>query len=455
MRKAVFSIVAKNYIPMANALGDSVKRQHPDLPFFIVVADPEDGLIRFDEQRYPIIPAAQLGIGKLAEMAFKYNVTEFCTALKPFSFQYLFGQGFDQVIYFDPDIFVFNSLDAMFGRLNDASLIVTPHVCTLQNHYTGLVPEAMLLGVGIFNFGFCALSNSQNGRRIADWWAIRLTDQCYGDKIDCLHTDQKWMDFMPSLIDDVYIERGLGYNVAIWNWHERRVQERDGQFWVINRIDGTGRMPLVFYHFSNYHFREAANPDRFRPKYVQRFTDLFPVGDFYARQLANEQMGEYSRLYTYSYNVFSDGSPIVQFQRRLYRRLVESGYSFADPFAANAPASFHALLKKNGLLGKPTPQTQGLDKQNEMTFPGFESKLIWLQRAARLARRVLGFERYALLCKFMQRFVRPENQTFLFDEVGGKIPFYNENRYINWAVEPDATDVLWKTASPPTVGKTA
>ena len=429
MDKVIFSIVAKNYIPMANALGDSLKRIHPDVPFFIVVADNEDGVLQFDEQRYPIIPATVLGVARLEEMAFKYNVTEFCTALKPFSFAYFFQQGFQRAVYFDPDIYVFSALDAIFGQLRQSSLVVTPHICTLQNNYTGLVPEGMLLHVGIFNFGFCAIANGENGRRIVEWWKARLVDQCYADKIDGLHTDQKWMDFMPSLIDDMHIERGLGYNVAIWNWHERRIENRQGQFWVVNRILGSGAMPLVFFHYSNFVFSQAADPARFRPKYIQTFSDLYAVGDYYAQQLANEAIGEYSRLYTYSYAAFANGTPIIHFHRRLFRRLLESGYTFTEPFSTQM-SSYYELLRKNGLVNKSPNLAAG--KQNEENFAGFERKLAYIQRIARLIKGAIGIDRYALLCKFAQRFVRPENQTFLISETENKIAFYNENRYINW-----------------------
>ncbi|RIV22381.1 hypothetical protein DYU11_15290 [Fibrisoma montanum] len=439
MRKAVFSIVAKNYLPMANALGNSVKNQHPDVPFFVIVADREDGILQFSEQRYPTIPATELGIGDtdhvlLEQMAFKYNVTEFCTALKPYAFDYFLRQGYEKVIYFDPDIYVFASLDEIFNQLNTSSMVVTPHICTLQTQYTGLVPEGMLMHVGIFNFGFCAVANSENGRRVIDWWKVRLTDQCYADKIDGLHTDQKWMDFIPSLVEDLHIERGLGYNMAIWNWHERRIEVHNGQFWVSNRIDGSGLMPLVFFHFSNFHFKEAANPEQFRPKYIQKFSDLFPVGDHYAGRLADEKMSESGSKGVYSYATFENGSEITHFHRRLFRRLLESGYSFSRPFDVNDQAGFYQMLKRNSLIEK---SSGAAGKVNEETYAGFEQKLLYIQRLARVLKSLLGINRYALLCKFAQRFVRPENQTFLIDEVNGKIAFYNENRYINWQMSAD------------------
>lgn len=437
MEKVVFSIVAKNYIPMANVLGDSLRKVHPDIAFFIVVADADENTLAQAPQHYPFIPATALCIDRLQEMAFKYNVTEFCTALKPFAFAYFFQQGAQRAIYFDPDIYVFSALDAIFDRLRTSSLVVTPHLCTMEMSYTGLVPEGMLMHVGIFNFGFCAIANTINGRRVVEWWQRRLVDQCYADKIDGLHTDQKWMDFLPSLIDDLHIERGLGYNMAIWNWHEREIEERQGAFWVFNRIDGTGLMPLAFFHFSNFNFSLAADVEQFRPKYSQPFADLYPVSAYYANQLAKEAMGQYRA--SYSYASFQDGTPISPFHRRLFRRLIESDYRFDEPFSAQGTGSFYALLKQNNLLSKPTQQVAG--KLNEETFKDFDQKLLYLQKIARLIKQLIGIDRYVLLCKFAQRFVRPENQTFLIREIGSSIPFYNENRYINWEnliEQPDA-----------------
>jgi hypothetical protein len=429
MKKAVFSIVAKNYIPMANVLGDSVKSHHPDIPYFIIVADSyadDDN----DQQRHPIIQAKHLGIDKLEEMAFKYNVTEFCTSLKPFAFDYLFNQGYEQVIYFDPDIYVFSQLNSIFDKLSQASLVVTPHICTMQDQYTGLVPEGMLMHVGIFNFGFCAIRSSVNGKRIVAWWKVRLSDQCYADKIDGLHTDQKWMDFMPSLIDDLHIERGLGYNLAIWNWHERKIKNENGQFWVVNRIDGSGLMPLVFFHYSNFAFNKAADVNLFKPKYIKNFPDLFAASDHYANKLEKESIGYYSQVYTYTYATFNNGVNISHFHRRLFRRLLDCGYKFSEPFETNNYNSFYSLLLKNKLIQDTNKTAAG--KLNEENFKGFERKLIYIQYAAQTLKWILGINRYELLCKFSQRFVRPENQTFLIKETDGKIPFYNENRYINW-----------------------
>lgn len=75
---------------------------------------------------------------------------------------------------------------------------MTPHILTPQVDYTGLQNEGHLLFVGIYNFGFVGLNNSSQARSIVDWWKARLASQCFADKIEGLHVDQKWMDFIPA-----------------------------------------------------------------------------------------------------------------------------------------------------------------------------------------------------------------------------------------------------------------
>ena len=399
---------------------------HPEIAFFIVVADRADGLIRFDEQRYTIIAAEQLGLAQLTTMAFTYNVTEFCTALKPFSFRYLFNMGFEEVIYFDPDIYVFDKLTAIYDALKESSMVLTPHYSTVEDNYSGLFREGNILFAGIFNLGFCALKRSNNGSRIVNWWSSRLIDQCYADRTDGLHVDQKWIDFLPTLFDDVRIEKGLGYNMAIWNWHERKLSHHDGRYWVTNRIQGGEAHALVFYHFSNYKFRDVGDVQKFLPVYVERMDDVMEVSRFYAELLTRENTVAQLAKLAYSFSTFDDGHHIAQFHRRFYRRLVESGQAYPDPFATTAESYYHQLVK-NGLLGN----NLNLDKLSEVNFDNFERKLNILNRVARLVKSIIGFDRYALLCKFMFRYVRPENQAFLIKQHASKIPFVNENRYIN------------------------
>ena len=101
-KKCAFTIVAKNYIGLGQILGKSIQIYNEDIDFFIVVSD------EFSEPNPSlsanvIIGKEVLGIKpqKWVDMSFKYDLTEFCTSIKPLGFRYFFDKGYDNVIYFD------------------------------------------------------------------------------------------------------------------------------------------------------------------------------------------------------------------------------------------------------------------------------------------------------------------------------------------------------------------
>ncbi|MBQ4013138.1 MAG: hypothetical protein II607_04395, partial [Bacteroidales bacterium] len=83
-KKAAFTIVAKNYIGLATILGESLKRHDPDVDFRIFVADEKAA-------EMPKLPGevvfARDVLGytedEWTDMSFKYDLTAFCTSIKP------------------------------------------------------------------------------------------------------------------------------------------------------------------------------------------------------------------------------------------------------------------------------------------------------------------------------------------------------------------------------------
>lgn len=425
--KTVFTIVARNYVALANILGSSLKKYNPDVNFYIVVADSYA-----DEDRnsfnttHNVVKSQDLQIADFEQMAFKYNITEMCTAIKPAAFDYFFKNASEKVIYFDPDIMLFSNLNDLFDELDLSNIILTPHYCFPEKNYTGLFKEGNILFAGIFNLGFCAISNSLEGRKIVDWWNSKLLNWCFADKTEGLHVDQKWMDFVPSFFDKVKIEHNLGCNVAIWNWHEREIYSVDSIYYVKHRGSEIDGQKLVFYHFSNYHFKKADKIDNFVPINLDKYVDINPINELYSSLLIQAKVAEEISSCAYRYNSFNNNVPISQFQRRFYRRLLEKGILYQSPFETDKN-SFYALLDKYNLLSA----NGASDKVNEVNFTGFDKKIRMINAIMRILSRLIGFDRYSLLCKFMFRYVRPENQAFLIKEYEKSLPFINENRYIN------------------------
>lgn len=182
---AVFTICAKNYLAQALTLKASLLEHNPNVDFHLFLADEKTKEV----EDLDIIELNGSWIPDWQSMAFKYNVIEFATSIKPFCFDKLFKEGYGKVIYLDPDIFVTSRLDYIFDGLEEKSMMITPHYNHIETNYTGAVTEEELLFVGIYNLGFGAIKNNEVGNKIINWWKNRLFDKCYADKEDALHVD--------------------------------------------------------------------------------------------------------------------------------------------------------------------------------------------------------------------------------------------------------------------------
>ena len=434
-KQIVFTICARNYYGLAQVLKRSVLRHNPDVEFVAFIADgiAEDERAEFGSDAIDAsrVMNAYVTRDKLLEMAFKYNLTEFCTALKPFCFRHLFdGTDCDQAMYLDPDIFVFSALDDIFLSLRSASIVLTPHII-FPSLDEGKRPDKGLLATGVFNLGFLALARSTTALTFLDWWGQRLLDQCFMDNHDSLFTDQKWLDFVPTLFpsSEVSYLRHAGANLAPWNFHERR---------VYNAADGAlhvGRRPLasrandlkaehraefeqvIFVHFSGFDYKKFCEGKviQYNIDGLDLYPDLQPLINRYMESIQADGPTVLQFLRKpYLYANFDDGTPIVFFHRRLYRAATDAGMSLGNPFSTNR-GGFLNLLDKSALLPR-NRSDASFDKSNKNNLAGVGRKLSMFNKVMRGVKRLIGFEKYTLLLRLMRPYSRPESQLHLIDK---------------------------------------
>ena len=80
--------------------------------------------------RSTVLRLGDLGIDRdeVLRMAAIYDVSEFCTAVKPWLLKRLLDDGASSVIYLDPDIKVYQSLSDLEMLSVENEIILTPHV---------------------------------------------------------------------------------------------------------------------------------------------------------------------------------------------------------------------------------------------------------------------------------------------------------------------------------------
>lgn len=301
-----FTICSINYLAQARTLGDSLKQTNPDYQYVIGLVDKLNGanLPADLTPAYTMLEVDQIDIPDFKAMCDRYDITELNTAVKPYYIDYFFKNYAEatEVIYFDPDIIVFQPLDELNANLQKYSLVLTPHICSPTPDWER-PNEQHHLNTGIFNLGFIGLRKDATSQQFVNWWKQRLAYECRNDLCNGLFVDQQWVNFAPLYYDNVWIEKHLGYNVAYWNLHERYLSaDETGQWWV------NKKEPLQFFHYSGYSPYRPTDVSKYQTRYtfdpaeipgIDR-PDEKPLFDLYRNQLLlnnNEQYRSYPCIY--------------------------------------------------------------------------------------------------------------------------------------------------------------
>src|ERR1039457_2397753 len=202
-----FTSFTYSYLPKAMVLAETLKRFNPSWHLTAVISDrcPKE-LEGFDLSPFfdRVITIEELDLPP--SWIFKHDIVELCTAVKGPMLHKLLSEGAEKVIYFDPDIAVFNNLHYLDELLDNHSIILTPHQLEPEATTHAIKDnEICSLKHGVYNLGFIGVSNNGIGLAFSRWWRDRLLQFCYNDIPSGLFTDQKWCDLIPCFFDRVGI----------------------------------------------------------------------------------------------------------------------------------------------------------------------------------------------------------------------------------------------------------
>jgi glycosyltransferase involved in cell wall biosynthesis/2-polyprenyl-3-methyl-5-hydroxy-6-metoxy-1,4-benzoquinol methylase len=339
------TIIACNYLPYARVLAESFRAHHPHGQFTILLIDDEaHAFTPPAEDRILWRRLSEIGLepGEILRLAGIYDVTELATAVKPVLLRKMLDEGRDEVVYLDPDIRIYDSLDEVARLAAEHGIVLTPHTMQPYPNDERQIDPFFILAAGVYNLGFIGVG--AKSRPFLDWWWDQTRREALIAPTRMMFTDQRWVDFVPSFFDH-HILKDPGYNVAYWNLHARDVRYEDGRY----TVDGA---PLRFFHFSGF---DPGKPwllskhqgDRPRVLLSERPV-LARICEEYRERLDVYGSNANGRQ-PYGWNRLPSGMPMTARMRRLYWEAIKDaeegkGSEPPGPFDAGGADAFVAWL---------------------------------------------------------------------------------------------------------------
>jgi hypothetical protein len=324
-----FTSASFAYLDRVRVLGETLRRHQPDWKLWLCLSDKEPPGFKFDLSIEPVdglVRIEELEIDDFDRWVFCHNVVELCTAVKGPMLCKLFDEGASKVVYLDPDIAIFSDLSEIETLLDRYDVILTPHQLEPEIDLQAICDnEIGSLKHGIYNLGFIAVANNDNGRRFARWWRDRLLHFGVDDIPNGLFVDQRWCDHVPVFFPTVHILRDPGYNVASWNLGRRPISiTQQGAITA-------GGAELRFFHFTKIN---SAGPVMLE-RYSGGRIEVFELMKWYKSRLtANTVIGLPPDWW--AYGKYLNGQTIQQAHRIKYRSNSALRNRLENPFAAGS-----------------------------------------------------------------------------------------------------------------------
>lgn len=328
MRIHAYTSFTYCYLNRARVFAATLRKYHPDWVIWAVLCDkePEGFDIDWATEDFDRVLTVEDLLGERADSwMFGMDVVEACTAIKGVAMKRILAEDDCQkLLYFDPDIALFNPVDNIVDALEEFSIVLTPHQIDFEqkdDKAAILDNEICSLIHGVFNLGFIAIRNDKEGIRFSEWWADRLFDWCYDEKNIGLFVDQKWCDLVPCFFDNVLVLRDPGCNVASWNISQRKMTfDKDGMALVNGKI-------LRFFHFTKL----GAVGDMMTMRYAKDNIEIYELWRWYRDAVVSNTDPRIPNKY-WHYGFFDNGVKIPKTARKLYRDRSDLRNNFKNPF---------------------------------------------------------------------------------------------------------------------------
>ena len=238
----------KNYLSRGLVLYNSLKEYTSDFELYILCLD--DFTREYFENNKKVYPEvktiqlsdieendAELTLAKSNRSRIEYYFT-----LSPCLPLYLLKKyNLPHICSLDADILFLDSPKSLFDKLNEYSIVITPH--KFSDKITHLSK------FGMYNVSFQIFKNNETGLACLQKWKEECIEYC-GDEYDEVNerfADQKYLDKWLTLYpNEVFVLNDNVSGLAPWNLNNYKVEKIENCYY-------SNQEQMIFYHF--HHFK--------------------------------------------------------------------------------------------------------------------------------------------------------------------------------------------------------
>lgn len=265
MQNSVFCmVVSRTRLIQAIACFLSLYKNMDNFKVYILCVDEKcyEFLKEINLDKIVLVTIAELNREDLLAIKASRKLNQYCWTLKPGFIKYIFtlDDSINRVTYIDSDLFFYQNPNVIFENQPDASVLLSSGEIFLPM-YSKEFNQTMQTLTGNFNSGFISFKKDINGLQCVNWWDKMCVDSCTSNPEDNKFGDQKYLDDMPFLFNNVYEITTQGINIGHWNYLKYKFTVSNDNVMVNNN-------KLIFYHFSGfriiskYDIRQVHEEDR-------------------------------------------------------------------------------------------------------------------------------------------------------------------------------------------------
>jgi hypothetical protein len=240
------AVIAPNYLPHARVLVASLRRQHPDLAFTLLLVH---GGAQVDGAR--VLAPADVGVERreLHRRALCFDPQGLISSLRPLLLGHLLGEAPGPVLLLDVDMLTLAPLADLWALAERRDVLLSPHANAPIAGRPGAWPEEELLRAGTYSGALVGVGSGAGP--YLQWMAERTARDCLRAPERGLFYSQTWLGLVPALFDH-HVLRDEGINVQV---HGLGTRDLDWQ----GDVPRLGSTPVRLFHFAGY---DPSSPER-------------------------------------------------------------------------------------------------------------------------------------------------------------------------------------------------